>query len=1042
MRKIHYFLLLIMLTSFNVSAQSDQQPTNATNPLSNILIWKNQNDTTTRELYTSLGYSGGIPRFERIPRYHDLQFKFLSKMDSVALLATRYWVTHSNNTYNGTQTFNIVNAAQINSTYGQYGNLDIGIPGGNGLQLTNGVVAHFYSPDTFSQSTIYQSNDTSLNIATNGGANTTQFKNNNIYDKFGIRYLKTGDVPTAAQSNHYADSLKKQILTGNNIYTGSNNFTAQPQLFGVINFQNGYIRGDAPENLALHLGARNGLQISGITGTQIASLNDLNPFADNPGIEFFMPVSIPKTNNSTAVTISNPSGNSYLYMGANSLSITDEGTPSVISSVFKDYWQFTNNNKQGKLYPPTLTDNRTWNLPDTSGTIALVGGSGGTLPVGDTVVFARKTAINAKVDTTRFRTSPDSTNLFGGIIAPSSPGGHNNIFFRSKYISDVTYRNDGNTVIGAGTAPKLTTAREITAMGSNTLGQYTGTGNGIEDGIISAFGTNVFSRLPGINLEGGANQNNEGFGQKAATQATSALGSTIIGTHSANSASKLVETVIMGHANGGSASRGDGFNDTLTNVTSIGSSGLGGVGNKQGVVNIGFGASQFATGLDYSTITGSFSFQNGKGTHHAIFGSGSSPNLTGDGNTNIGDITATGSNTQSNSINIGRGAGNNESVSNIMTAGSTLYPVNAVYFGKGRTAALPTDYTISGTASTAANTSGGSIFIQAGSGRGPNGNKGSVYIGTPDNVTGSSTQQPVTNKVAFTRLGNIIAGFNAETLSDGGAKFQTQGTATAGTTGRSISTSLIHAPTANNQTIVANVFQDTFVAGTGALTSTASGTTTAADGTVTAQATVTLTGTGSGATYTVTTVSNSATIVTMVVAGIGYAIGDTFTIASLPGITFTVASLGYTSSASIIAQFNNAPVRLGTIIAPTTSGTGDTYSTGADLFFKTSSRLANLSTPTVVGTLTAGIWNATAITSQYLTFAPGSASFTTNGSTTSFNVTYTSPGFTPIAVSWMPSSAIGASGWYITSLTSTGFTVNYVTAPVTGTATAKYTLIK
>lgn len=84
----------------------------------------------------------------------------------------------------------------------------------------------------------------------------------------------------------------------------------------------------------------------------------------------------------------------------------------------------------------------------------------------------------------------------------------------------------------------------------------------------------------------------------------------------------------------------------------------------------------------------------------------------------------------------------------------------------------------------------------------------------------------------------------------------------------------------------------------------------------------------------------------------------------------------------------------------------------------------------------------TSIPGANLLLSPASASLTTNGSTTSFNVTYTTPGYTPTQVLWMPSSAIGSGGWYITAITSTGFTVNYVTAPATGTATAKYTLIK
>lgn len=147
-------------------------------------------------------------------------------------------------------------------------------------------------------------------------------------------------------------------------------------------------------------------------------------------------------------------------------------------------------------------------------------------------------------------------------------------------------------------------------------------------------------------------------------------------------------------------------------------------------------------------------------------------------------------------------------------------------------------------------------------------------------------------------------------------------------------------PTANNQILSGGLIFPTFSNGTGALTATASGTTSAADGTVTAQATVTTSGTGSGATYTVTTLGNSATVVTMVVAGTGYAIGDTFTIAALPGITFTVASLGYTGVSRSAMTFSGAPITLSTISTPANPIIGQLWNntTGVLKFFSTATR--------------------------------------------------------------------------------------------------------
>jgi hypothetical protein len=89
-----------------------------------------------------------------------------------------------------------------------------------------------------------------------------------------------------------------------------------------------------------------------------------------------------------------------------------------------------------------------------------------------------------------------------------------------------------------------------------------------------------------------------------------------------------------------------------------------------------------------------------------------------------------------------------------------------------------------------------------------------------------------------------------------------------------------------------------------------------------------------------------------------------------------------------------------------------------------------------------GAFTAAVAGTDYALTTSHTASFATNGTTASFNVIYTTPGYTPSNIAWTPSSGIGSAGYYITSITSTGFTVNYSTAPATGTATAIYTLIK
>lgn len=77
----------------------------------------------------------------------------------------------------------------------------------------------------------------------------------------------------------------------------------------------------------------------------------------------------------------------------------------------------------------------------------------------------------------------------------------------------------------------------------------------------------------------------------------------------------------------------------------------------------------------------------------------------------------------------------------------------------------------------------------------------------------------------------------------------------------------------------------------GALTATAAGSTGAPDADYNGEAAVVGTGSGSGSTWRVNITSGVVVSVQQISGGSGYTIGDTFTIADLPGITFTVSAL-------------------------------------------------------------------------------------------------------------------------------------------------------
>ena len=74
----------------------------------------------------------------------------------------------------------------------------------------------------------------------------------------------------------------------------------------------------------------------------------------------------------------------------------------------------------------------------------------------------------------------------------------------------------------------------------------------------------------------------------------------------------------------------------------------------------------------------------------------------------------------------------------------------------------------------------------------------------------------------------------------------------------------------------------------------------------------------------------------------------------------------------------------------------------------------------------------------------GTYSFSGNGSTTSFSVTYTALGYVPSNIVLTPSSTAASSDWSVVSIGSTGFTINFKSPPVTGTnnITGKYSVIR
>jgi len=103
---------------------------------------------------------------------------------------------------------------------------------------------------------------------------------------------------------------------------------------------------------------------------------------------------------------------------------------------------------------------------------------------------------------------------------------------------------------------------------------------------------------------------------------------------------------------------------------------------------------------------------------------------------------------------------------------------------------------------------------------------------------------------------------------------------------------------------------------------------------------------------------------------------------------------------------------------------------------------ANSLISTAAGTTGQFLSNSSGVPVWAAVNASGTKSFNCSGSCSSFTVTYTSPGYTPSNVIWTPTSTFGASGYYITGISSTGFTVNYSSPLASGTVTGNYSLIR
>lgn len=273
-------------------------------------------------------------------------------------------------------------------------------------------------------------------------------------------------------------------------------------------------------------------------------------------------------------------------------------------------------------------------------------------------------------------------------------------------------------------------------------------------------------------------------------------------------------------------------------------------------------------------------------------------------------------------------------------------------------------------------------------------NTGTVFIAGGNGAAQFGTINTIAANVKYNFLGSQIA-----TTSASGHKF---------------GVSLI--PTANGQILTEAQFTPTFSAGTGALTATiTTSTTSLGDGTYDNLSSTATSGTGSGQTWKVTVLGGVVTAIvpaTSATGGIGYAVGNTFTVNTVTGAVFTVATLGYTGSILTSAQFNVAPIQLASLGNPTNPADGMFYFTGTSLRLRASGATNVISMSSTVGANTqVPIYNSSGI------LVP------TTPTGTGAPVLQTSPSFVTPALG-TPASGVMTN---VTGLPTTGLVNNAVT---------------
>ncbi len=364
----------------------------------------------------------------------------------------------------------------------------------------------------------------------------------------------------------------------------------------------------------------------------------------------------------------------------------------------------------------------------------------------DVAAFGYDAMAAANVTGTAFGSGALALNTTGawntavghGALGANLTGGENTAVGRNALL---VATGNGNTAVGVNTLDSCTTGGYNTALGSRAM-----------EGLVTG-DQNIALGMQAMDLTTGGMTGAIAIGYRAArstTTGTTALGfqaltllttgqrNTGVGSNALASITTQLDCTAVGHsslaANTGSQNTAVGSlcldaNSTGTNNTAIGAGALG----------------SNTTGDDNSACGyGSLGLTTGAGSSNSALGyNAGSVNTTGIGNVFLGKAA---------------GDGTAATASNRLIGGSSSFPINDVYFGKGETNFTPTTWTLHGTnRSAVSNATGGDLNIAGGQGTGT-ALGGSISFQTSGAGASSSALNALTTRLTIDGAGYVHIG--------------------------------------------------------------------------------------------------------------------------------------------------------------------------------------------------------------------------------------------------------------------------------------------